>query len=91
VKALYSLVGTHHVGAASFVAILEPGEPLTLVREPENPHDENAVLVWARGRRVGYVRATQVRALALKMDSSGKAFVGKLVKTPEGPQIEVEE
>lgn len=36
-----------------------PGRSLALVREPENPHDPNAVAVWDAERRVqaGYVPA----------------------------------
>jgi hypothetical protein len=36
-----------------------PGRRLTLVREPENEHDPNAVAIWDAGRRVqaGYVPA----------------------------------
>ncbi|HZT95015.1 MAG TPA: HIRAN domain-containing protein [Gaiellaceae bacterium] len=36
-----------------------PGRRLTLVREPENEHDPNAVAVWDAGRRLqaGYVPA----------------------------------
>jgi hypothetical protein len=36
-----------------------PGRRLALVREPDNPHDPNAVAVWDADRRVqgGYVPA----------------------------------
>jgi hypothetical protein len=36
-----------------------PGRPLTLVREPENEHDPNAVSIWDADRRLqaGYVPA----------------------------------
>jgi hypothetical protein len=35
----------------------EPGRPLTLVPEPENPHDSNAVGIWNEDRtlQLGYV------------------------------------
>ena len=37
----------------------EPGRRLALVREPENPHDPNAVAIWDERQRVqaGYVPA----------------------------------
>jgi hypothetical protein len=40
-------------------AAFAPGRRLTLVREPENEHDPNAVAVWDADRRVqaGYVPA----------------------------------
>lgn len=35
-----------------------PGEPMTLLPEPRNPHDANAVGVWSsRGVQVGYLTA----------------------------------
>ena len=38
-------------------ASFDPGEPLALVREPENEHDPNAVAVWNAERtlQLGYV------------------------------------
>jgi hypothetical protein len=38
-------------------AAFAPGSRLALVREPENPHDPNAVAIWdeARSVQVGYV------------------------------------
>jgi hypothetical protein len=38
-------------------ASFEPGCPLALVPEPENPHDRNAVGIWNEDRKlqVGYV------------------------------------
>jgi hypothetical protein len=37
----------------------DPGRPLSLVREPENEHDPNAVAIWneERTQQVGYVPA----------------------------------
>ena len=38
----------------------DPGRRLALVREPDNPHDPNAIAVWneARTLQAGYVPAT---------------------------------
>jgi hypothetical protein len=35
----------------------DPGQPISLVREPENEHDPNAVSIWNAGRtlQLGYV------------------------------------
>lgn len=54
-KALYTLVGMKFFAAEAFVARLPAGEPLELVRELTNPHDPNAILVFARGTAIGYV------------------------------------
>ena len=44
------------------------GDRLTLVREPDNPHDPNAVRVDWRGRSLGYVPRRENSALAWAMD-----------------------
>lgn len=67
-KSLYALVGMKHRGTEALVASLPQGEPLTLLRERNNRYDPFAIQVWARGQHVGYVKATQVRPLALAMD-----------------------
>jgi len=68
----YALVGMQHRNAEQFVADLPPDEPLTLIREPGNRYDPNAVQVWARGRHVGYVPKTQNAPLAQFIDAHGK-------------------
>ena len=75
-KTLVALVGMKHRGTEEIVKALPQGEPLTLVREPGNPHDPNAIQVWAQGHHVGYVKATQARALAMAMDRAALAMPG---------------
>lgn len=43
----------------------------TLTREPNNPHDLNAIRVDCGGRKVGYVSAKQARQLAAGLDRLG--------------------
>jgi hypothetical protein len=38
-----------------FIRALPVVEPLELVPEPENPHDSNAIAVYARKEQIGYV------------------------------------
>ena len=71
VKSLVALVGMKHRGTEALVSSLPRGEPLTLVREPTNPHDRWAVQVWARGVHVGFVKGSQVRPIAMAMDRHG--------------------
>jgi hypothetical protein len=47
---------------------LAPGDALQLVREPDNPHDANAIAVFWRDRKIGYLPRTQNAALAWAMD-----------------------
>ena len=44
------------------------GDPLTLVREPQNPHDSNAVRVEWKGQPLGYVPRRDNRDVARQMD-----------------------
>src|SRR5690606_16829346 len=45
------------------------GEPVQLVREPNNPYDRNAILVLsARGRGIGYISAEQCVWIAELID-----------------------
>jgi hypothetical protein len=47
---------------------MKVGDPLTLVREPENPYDANAVRVDWRGEKLGYVPRADNADLARHMD-----------------------
>lgn len=47
---------------------LRVGDQLTLVREPDNPHDGNAIRVEWQGEQLGYVPRAENQALAAAMD-----------------------
>ena len=47
---------------------LRVGDPLTLVREPENPHDPRAVRVEWQGHKLGYVPRKENRSVAAALD-----------------------
>lgn len=83
-KKHFAIVGMKHRNAEALVASLPPGEPLTLVREPNNKYDPNAVQVWARDQHVGYVKGTQARGLAMAMDRGHKWRV------PPAPEVVTE-
>ena len=61
---------------------MKVGDPLTLVREPGNPHDGNAVRVEWRGRKLGYVPRRENQSVARHMDRGGnvEARVSKLTQ-----------
>lgn len=77
-KMLVALVGTRYRGddMVALLASLPQGEPLVLVREPNNRFDRNAVQVWARGHHIGYVKGTQNRGLAMAMDAAALEMPG---------------
>lgn len=52
---------------------MKVGDILALVREPDNPHDFNAVRVEWRGHKLGYVPRADNAALARFMDRGSKA------------------
>lgn len=49
---------------------LEPGKPLSLVREPDNPYDENAVAIYdaAERHQAGYIPGDESVRIAGKLD-----------------------
>lgn len=51
-----------------------------LRREPNNPHDENAIAVYLKGNKCGYVPATEAAHLAPEIDKGWccGAFLKKL-------------
>ena len=62
------LAGFRYHAAAERWAELKVGDSLDLVREPANPHDENAIRVEWRGALLGYVPRRDNAALAWAMD-----------------------
>jgi len=66
----------YHAGAALWER-LQVGDALTLLREPENPHDARAVRVEWRGVMLGYLPRAENAAVAAAMDR-GERVVGRI-------------
>lgn len=62
------LAGFRHYEAPHLWREMRAGDPLTLVREPDNPHDRNAVRVEWRRFKLGYVPRAQNEAVARLLD-----------------------
>jgi hypothetical protein len=60
--------GRHHADALSSDAAA-PGKPLTLRRDPGNPHDANAIAVHAGDEQVGWVPRELAAELAAELDA----------------------
>lgn len=101
-KALYALVGMKHLGTEAVVNGLKIGHPLLLIREPDNRFDPNAVQVFAGVHHIGYIKATQVRPLARKLDAptwhqtsrnTGRPCIDGALRIDGGrwPMVEVDE
>lgn len=67
----FALRGVSYHEAAVKAGRFTPGSPVRLVREPDNPHDSNAVAVYAEnGRKVaGYVPKGQAKRIAALLDA----------------------
>jgi hypothetical protein len=78
---------SHYEAKANFDAI-KVGDELTLIREPDNPHDVYAVRVEWRGVKLGYLPRSENRAVANEMDRGGKieARVANLRQHPNPRQ-----
>jgi hypothetical protein len=87
------LAGFRYHEAADLWDFLRVGDSLDLRREPENPHDANAVAVWWRGRKLGYVPRRENNALAWGIDQGERvgARISRLTAHPNpARRIEVE-
>lgn len=62
------LAGFRHYDAPALWPSIRVGDPLTLVREPANPHDRNAVRVDYGAWTLGYVPRAENDAIARQMD-----------------------
>jgi len=51
---------------------MKVGDALTLVREPENPHDPKAVRVEWQGHKLGYVPRVDNEAVARQLDRGNR-------------------
>lgn len=76
------LAGFQHYAGKELWDDMKVGDALTLAREPDNPHDANAVSVSWRGRKLGYLPRAENRAVAAEMDRGGRveARIARLLK-----------
>ena len=78
------LAGFRYAEAAAVWPLLRAGDTLELVREPDNPHDANAVRVDWRGHKLGYVPRRENAAIAWGLDRGAplRARVSRLAEHP---------
>jgi len=91
-KSLYTMVGMQWRGSESIVAAMCPGEPVTLRREPNNPHDHYAVAVYSGRTHIAYIKATEAVGLAHEMDNKQMPVINGAfrVTADRWPQVEVD-
>ncbi len=78
------LAGFRYHAAADLWDELRVGDALELIREPDNPHDAQAVSVAWRGRKLGYVPRRENGALAWGLDRGERlqARISRLASHP---------
>jgi HIRAN domain len=87
------LAGFRYYAAAQVWEELRVGDGLELLREPDNPHDANAIAVAWRGRKLGYVPKRDNAALAWGLDRGERlqARISRLAPHPNpARRIEIE-
>lgn len=78
------LAGFQYYGGKILWDEMHEGDALTLVREPDNPHDRFAVRVEWRGQKLGYLPRAENQAVAEEMDR-GTAIGGRIGKLARDP------
>lgn len=74
----FSITGSmFRPGASDLIKRLRPRQPLTLVREPRNQYDANAVLVTWGNRMLGYLPRGLAREIAPLLDANVKVIAQK--------------
>ncbi len=66
------LAGSQYYALGDFWTDIKVGDPLVLIREPDNTHDRNAIRVEWHSHKLGYVPRAQNRAVADAMDAGDK-------------------
>ena len=78
------LAGSQYYAVGELWREMRVGDPLTLVREPDNRHDRNAIRVEWRGHKLGYVPRADNRAVAAALDDGDK-LVARISRLTEHP------
>lgn len=76
------LAGSQYYALAEVRSEIRVGDALTLVREPDNRHDPNAVRIEWRGRKLGYLPRAENRTVAAAMDGGEKVW-GRVARLGE--------
>jgi len=87
------LAGFRYHAAAEVWQEMRIGDLLELQREPDNPHDANAVSVSWRGRKLGYLPRRENAAASWSLDRGQRlsARISRLAQHPNpARRIEVE-
>lgn len=76
------LAGFRHYAGETLWQEMREGDRLQLIREPDNPHDGNAVRVEWRQQKLGYLPRAENRAVAAALDA-GEAVDARIARLRE--------
>lgn len=91
---VYPIVGMRYrePEEQQYLSDLEGGEALLLVRQPDNPHDSNAVAVMSTDQllHLGFIPAAKAKDLAPVMDGGGAKTLECTYEYPSHIKLEFE-
>ena len=83
------VAGTERYAARRLLAHLHVGDPVSLLREPDNSYDRRAVSVWTpTGEKLGYLPRIDVKAVANLLDE-GFAPVSRITVIRAGARPDI--
>lgn len=77
------LAGSQFHALPEVVDRIRVGDLLTLKREPDNPHDRNAIQVFWQGHMLGFVPRRENKAIARAMDRNQPLIARVVALRPE--------
>lgn len=80
---VFPVAGFRYYDGPNLLDRLRAGDPVCLVREPDNPHDPQAIRIEALGHRVGYVPRSENRPL-VRLLEQGAELRGRIVAVDPG-------
>ncbi|MFB0937171.1 MAG: HIRAN domain-containing protein [Propionivibrio sp.] len=78
------LAGSQYYAVSKVWNEIRVGDRLTLIREPDNRHDRNAIRVEWNGHKLGYVPRAENRAAARALDA-GENFEARITRMRDDP------
>ena len=79
------IVGVTFENRQENIKKIRAGEVVLLIREPNNPYDENAIAVKSRsGLSLGHIKRELAYELAPRLDRLGKPLEGKVLAVTGG-------
>ncbi len=78
------LAGSQYYAVSRVWTDIRAGDRLTLIREPDNRHDRNAVRLEWNSHKLGYVPRAENRAVAQALDA-GETLEARVTRLRDDP------